>query len=98
MLFGWSTDQVLNCPAVRFFSLMKAARKLKAQQESALFVQLCDVASISLGDSNYYSDVRSQFVNRAVGRDNKPRAALDPTDPSTVELVSNLFLEASRFH
>lgn len=77
---------------------MRAARKVKSQQESALFVQLCDVVSIGLGDSNYYQDVRSTFVNRALGRDNGGKPALDPTDPSTVELINNLFLEASRFH
>lgn len=77
---------------------MRAARKVKAQQDASLLAQLCDVSSIALGDSKYYSEVRDLFVKRALGRDNKPGAALDPTDPSTVELVNNLFLEASKFH
>lgn len=38
------------------------------------------------------------FVNRALGATPKAGAALDPTDPGTVELISNLFLEASKFH
>lgn len=96
--FAWTPEQVLASPAIRFFALMRAARKLRAEQEAFRMVQLCDVASIPLGDSKYYQEVRGLFLRRAQGKEEKPRPAMDPTDPTTVELISNLFMEASRFH
>jgi len=98
LLFGWAPDQTLEMPAIRFFALMKAGRKLKEQKEAAHYVSLCDIASIGLGDAKYYEEVRTLFVNRAIGYETKKRKALDPTDASTLELVRNLFDEAQRLH
>lgn len=95
-LFGWDPETTLNMPAIRFFALMRAGRKMKHERDAAQHVALCDIASISLGDSKYYQEVRSMFVNRALGVETGKRKPLDPTDPSTAALVQSLFDQAQR--
>jgi len=97
-LFGWAPEKTLDMPAIRFFALMRTGRKLKEQKEAAHYAALCDIASISLGDSKYYQEVRSSFVKRAYPQETQERKALDPTDPKTGEIVTSLFNEAQRFH
>lgn len=95
LLFGWTPDVVLNMPARRFFTLLREGRKQKRQNEAARDVAAADIASITLGDSKYFEEVRRVFLNRALGFEGKAKPALDPTDPSTVELIESLTMQAS---
>lgn len=92
LMFGWTADQVLNMPATRFFSLLQSARKISQRKEAEKYVAECDIASISLGDSEYYEKIRKVFYFRAIGREDKlERRALDPTDPATVAAIESFF-------
>lgn len=44
-------------PARQFFVMVKAARRVRSWE----FSQLCDVASIPLGDSKYFDVVKKSF-------------------------------------
>lgn len=77
--------------------MMDCGRKMELQKKAAEHVALCDISSIALGDSKYFDEVRSVFKDRALGIDrSKPRPAMDPTDPATVALITDLTLQASR--
>ena len=96
LLFGWAPDVALNMPARRFFALMREGRKQKRQNEAARDVAGCDISSIALGDGKYFEDVRKVFLDRALGQEGVKKKALDPTAPSTVELVESLTMAATK--
>lgn len=95
-LFNWSAEQILSMPARRFFALLNEGRKQELQSQARAHVALCDIASIALGDAQYFEKVRQIFYDRAFGYEGKLRRALDPADPMTVQLVEALTMEASR--
>ncbi len=95
LLFGWAPDVALNMPARRFFALLREGRKQIRQNEAARDVAAADIASIALGDSKYFEEVRRVFLNRALGVEGKAKPALDPTAPSTVELIESLTMQAT---
>ncbi len=83
-------------PAIRFFALLEEGRRQKRIEEALNWVARCDVASISLGNAEYFEKIRKVFYDRAMGAEGAKSRALDPTDPLTVALIENLTLEASR--
>lgn len=66
------------------------------QSKAWHYVALADLASISLGDGEYFEKIRKLFYDRATGQSGQPKKALDPTDPMTVALMESLTLEASK--
>ena len=97
MLFGWAPETVLNMPARRFFALLREGRRQVVQNNAARDVAAVDIASVALGDSKYYDEVRRVFLARALGKEGQGRPKqLDPTDPATVQLVEALTMQASR--
>ncbi|NDD53822.1 hypothetical protein EBZ39_08070 [bacterium] len=86
-------------PAARFFALLSSGRKIERMKRAQEHVASCDIASISLGDSEYYEHVRKIFYFRAIGEDDgASRRGLDPTDPATVAAVEALFEMAQRMN
>jgi hypothetical protein len=85
-------------PAVRFFSLLQSGRKIEGKRRAWETVVQCDVASISLGDSKYYQEMRKHYEAVAAGhyeRMKKDRV-LDAADPATGALLTDLFEQAQR--
>lgn len=98
-MFKWTPDQVLGMPASRFFALMGSARKITRMKQAEDHVAQCDIASIPLGDSKYYEEVRRVFYFRAIGREDRlEKRGLDPTDPTTVAAVHSFFDTVSRMN
>lgn len=98
-MYGWTPEQVLNMPATRFFALLSSGRKITRQKKAEDHVAQCDIASIPLGDSEYYEQVRKVFYFRAIGREDRlERRALDPTDPATVQAVQGFFDAVQRMN
>ena len=86
-------------PASRFFALLASGRKISRMKAAEEHVAKCDIASISLGDSDYYEQVRKIFYFRAIGREDRlERQALDPTDPATVAAVESFFDSVQRMN
>lgn len=84
-------------PATRFFALINSGRKIMRQKQAEEHVAKCDIASISLGDADYYEKLRKIFYFRAIGREDKlERRALDPADPATASAVQSFFDTVSR--
>lgn len=99
LIFGWLPDYCLAMPARRFFAMLDSGRRMEMQRKAADHVALCDISSISISDVKYFNEVRTVFKDRALGfKPNQPRPAMDPTDPKTIELLSDLTLQASKFH
>ena len=88
-------------PAMRFFSLLVAGRKLFARSEAWRAVYSIDASSVALGDSKYFEDLRRYYSRLAVGKDEEeesPRSrALDPTSQEAKVLITDLFEQAQRF-
>lgn len=97
-MFGYTPEYVLKMPAVRFFSMMKSARKIEEIKQAREHTALCDIASIALGDSKYYEDTRKVFHYRSMGKIDRlnPNRALDPTAPETLMAVNAIFEVAQR--
>jgi hypothetical protein len=97
-MFGYSPEYVLSMPAIRFFSMMRSARKIEVMKHAREHTALCDIASISLGDAKYYEETRKVFQYRATGKEDKlnPSRALDPTAPETLMAVNAIFEIAQR--
>jgi hypothetical protein len=96
-MYGWTPEHVLNMPATRFFALLNSGRKIARKKQAEEHVAKCDIASIALGDADYYEKIRKVFYFRAIGReDHIERRALDPTDPATVAAVESFFDTVSR--
>lgn len=83
-------------PARRFFALLAEGRKQRRIERAAEHVALCDIASIGLGDSKYFEEIRKVFLTRAMGLEGEKRAAMDPTDPKTVALIEGVTMTAAR--
>lgn len=98
-LFGWSADEVLKMPAIRFFALMEEGRKQARIERAINNVALCDISSISLGNAEYFEKLRKVFYDQAISdQKRREKPAMNPVDPMTVALVENLTLEASRLN
>jgi len=98
-MYGWTPDHVLAMPAVRFFALLHSGRKIQRKKAAEEHVAACDIASISLGDPDYYEKVRKIFYFRAIEREDQiERRALDSTDPATVAAVQSFFDQAQRMN
>jgi len=96
-MFGWTPEHVLNMPASRFFSLVNSGRKIARQKQAEEHVAKCDIASIALGDADYYEKIRKVFYFRAIGREDRTnRVALDAADPATAIAVESFFETVSR--
>jgi len=100
LMFSWTPEQVMAMPASRFYAVLEAGRKLDIRVKALDHVAKCDIASIALGDAEYYQNVRKAFYYRAFGEEDKlnPKRALDPTAPSTVLAVKSLFDTAARLN
>ena len=82
--------------------MLRAGRKLKYRQDATHALTLCDTSSISLADAKYYEELRRFYLRQAIGdaafEEQNRVKALDPTDPKTVELITDLFETASRLN
>lgn len=60
-----------------------------------------DAASISLGDSKYFEELRRYYLNMAIGAEkleaDARSRALDPTSEQAKTLVTDIFEQAQRF-
>lgn len=98
-MYGWTPDHVLAMPASRFFALLASGRKIARIKQAEEHVAKCDIASIALGDSDYYQEIRKVFYFRAIGREDRlERRALDPTDPATISAVQSFFDSVQRMN
>lgn len=77
--FGWTLDYVLEMPARRFFVMLKAARKIQSWQ----FSNLCDIASIPLGDAKYFDGVKKTYSIAPVRRLEVPVTSAGPVVESS---------------
>lgn len=94
LLYGWSVDECLEMPVTRFYAMLNAGREVRYRQESKLLMELCDVSSIALGDSKHYSELRSAYLNRALGRSvaaERDARAFNPADPKTGKMLLAMF-------
>jgi hypothetical protein len=100
LIFGWNVDYILNMPAVRFFSMLNSAKKIKYRERAHFMMQLCDVAAVSIGGKDYFDIVRKQFYHAANGTEEMldGKRALDPTDKTTQMAVSAIFAVAQGGH
>jgi hypothetical protein len=83
-------------PAVRFFALLQSGRKLESKKRAYQAVIECDIASIALGDSKYYQEMRKHYQVLALGELAPKSRVLDAADPNTGKLVADLFEQAER--
>lgn len=98
-MFGWTPDYVLAMPASRFFALLASGKKIERMKQAQEHVAKCDIASISLGDSDYYEQIRKIFYYRAIGQEDRTeRRALDSSDPATVAAVEAFFDTVQRMN
>lgn len=77
MIFGWSANDCLEMPASRFFAFLRAGAEIEQTRDNTMFVALCDVSSISLGNPKHYENVRNAFISRV------PRPASIHQRPAT---------------
>ena len=96
LIFGWQPDYILSMPAVRFFAMLRAAKKIRFQTRSAYMAELCDVAAISIGGKDYYEAVRKEFYHKSQDTIEllNPNRALDPMAETTKMAVSAIFAVA----
>lgn len=81
-------------PATRFFALLDAGRKLKNVERIAFLADLCDVASIPLGNAEYFKTVRKHIVSRIslIAPELAPPKSFVPVvDSNSVELRNSIF-------
>ena len=80
-------------PAVRFFSMLRSAKKIRYQSKASDMASLCDVAAIPIGGKDYYESIRKEFYYRSQDREEmlNPNRALDPTQESTKMAISAIF-------
>lgn len=87
-------------PAIRFFALLTSGRNFRAKQDAWATVRAIDAASVSLGDSKYFDEMRKYYLTAAVGVDvmeqDARKRALDPTSEAARILVTDLFDQAQR--
>lgn len=78
--------------------MLAEGRKQETQDWAIKCVALTDIGAIPLCEPKYHEELRLAFYKRATGSDivRRKNAALDPTDESTVALITNLTLQASR--
>lgn len=101
-MYGWTPEHCLEMPAVRFFALLNSGRKHVNRDKALQAVAMCDASSISLADSKYFEQLRTYYVDLAMGPEavakrNRSKA-MDPSDPATVQLITNIFETASRLN
>lgn len=84
MLFaGITTQQVLEMPACRMFSLLKSGRKLKSRSRTAFFSELCDIAIIPQQKVKYYQELKRSY-RLAYGISDLKPPGRDLDDPSLI--------------
>ena len=64
LMFHWQPDYALKMPAVRFFALVREAHRIREMDHVALLSDMCDVASIALGDAKYYTSLKQAYRDR----------------------------------
>lgn len=101
LLYAWTPEHILGMPAIRFFALLTAGRKLYSKREAWRTIQAIDAASVSLGDSKYFEELRRYYLQLATGpevtAEQARSRALDPTSEEAKMLVTDIFNQAERF-
>lgn len=63
MQTGWTETHILKMPVRRFFALRRAMFDIVRENAGLNYAELCDIQSISLGDANYYKELRSGYMD-----------------------------------
>jgi hypothetical protein len=96
--FGWTVEYVLAMPVQRMFVLRKAIIDSRIEEQVLSLVDQCDIQAISIGDSKYYSELRSHYAMRLPGsRQHKDNLRLfDPTNRADMNVVVSVMGDAFR--
>lgn len=78
MTMGWTDDHVLKMPMLRFTVMLKKSKVLIAKRDAEFYHELCDIASISIGNGEYAKSLKDLYRKRflpakSVARLNNPR-------------------------
>jgi len=92
MLYGWSAQECLDMPVMRFYAMLNAGRELRYKQESRLLMELCDVAAISIGGAKYAEDIQKTYYYRSIGKPvpGKGKSILESGDSRTGEILMRM--------
>lgn len=92
--YCWTLDYVLNMPAISFFAMLKAARKVHAIK----MLELCDVHAIPSCTSKYYETIKQRYLD--VLTEDQPtqfeeietqRPVMDSRDETTRAAIFDIF-------
>lgn len=93
LLYHWTAENCLLMPALRFFAVLKAGRKMKGKMDAQHYSELCDIMAIPMCTGEYQKNLKSFYSDRA--SDRKPiNKAMNLDDPATVHAISSAFAPA----
>lgn len=68
---GWTIEYVLSMKAIRFFALRRALFSILSDEKMTDLIQRCDIQAISIGDVNYYKELREHYRGQVSGAKKK---------------------------